>query len=50
MSKEMLGAQISSIHNLAFYQWLVKTAREKIEEGVFDQWKNKMVKKLVQRL
>tara|TARA_B100001093_G_C26854615_1_gene1026810 strand:+ start:707 stop:1837 length:1131 start_codon:yes stop_codon:yes gene_type:complete len=50
MSKEMLGAQISSIHNLAFYMWLVKSAREKIEEGVFDQWKNKMVKKLVQRL
>mgnify|MGYP006059944955 FL=1 len=50
MSKEMLGAQISSIHNLAFYIWLVKVAREKIEEGVFDQWKNKMVKKLVERL
>tara|TARA_B100001287_G_scaffold275587_1_gene283647 strand:+ start:16003 stop:17133 length:1131 start_codon:yes stop_codon:yes gene_type:complete len=50
VSKERLGAQIASIHNLSFYIWLVKRAREKIEEGVFNQWKNKMVKKLIQRL
>jgi len=49
-SKEMLGAQIASIHNLSFYLWLVKEARIKIEEGVFNEWKNKMVIKLVERL
>jgi queuine tRNA-ribosyltransferase len=50
MSKEMLGPQLASIHNLSFYLWLVKTAREKIEEGIFNDWKNIMVKKLVERL
>jgi queuine tRNA-ribosyltransferase len=50
ISKEMLGAQISSIHNLSFYIWLVKKAKEKIEEGIFQEWKNKMIKKLVVRL
>jgi len=50
VSREMLGAQIASIHNLSFYIWLVKKAREKINEGVFYQWKEKMVLKLVERL
>ena len=50
VSREMLGAQIASIHNLSFYIWLVKEAREKINEGVFYQWKEKMVLKLVERL
>ncbi len=50
MSKERLGSQIASIHNLSFYTWLVKKAREKIEGGVFNEWKNIMVKKLTQRL
>ena len=50
VSREMLGAQIASIHNLSFYIWLVKKAREKINEGVFCQWKEKMVPKLVERL
>lgn len=47
---ELLSAQIASIHNLAFYLWLVNTAREKIIEGTFVEWKDKMVKKLVERL
>jgi queuine tRNA-ribosyltransferase len=50
ISKEILGAQIASIHNLTFYLWLVKRARQKIEEGVFASWKNEMVKKLSSRL
>ncbi len=50
ISKEILGAQIASIHNLTFYLWLVKQARQKIEEGVFTTWKNEMVKKLSDRL
>ena len=50
ISKEILGAQIASIHNLTFYLWLVKQARIKIEEGTFVEWKNKMVKIVSQRL
>ena len=50
VSKEMLGAQIASIHNLAFYLWLVKEARLKIIEGNFGDWKNKMVKNISQKL
>ncbi len=50
ISKEILGAQIASIHNLTFYLWLVKQARQKIEEGIFLEWKNKIVKVVSQRL
>jgi queuine tRNA-ribosyltransferase len=50
ISKEILGAQIASIHNLTFYLWLVKEARTKIKEGIFTEWKNGMVKKVSQRL
>ncbi|MVZ61623.1 tRNA guanosine(34) transglycosylase Tgt [Sphingobacterium humi] len=49
-SQEILGAQIASLHNLHFYLWLVEQAREKIIEGTFYDWKNKMVKILGQRL
>jgi queuine tRNA-ribosyltransferase len=50
VNKEMLGAQIASIHNLAFYLELVKQAREKIKDGTFLLWKNIMVKQLNIRL
>jgi queuine tRNA-ribosyltransferase len=50
ISKEILGAQIASLHNLAFYLWLVKEARNKIMEGTFYEWKNKMIPQLSQRL
>ena len=50
ISKEMLGPQIASIHNLSFYLWLVNESRTKIEEGTFTEWKNKMVVKLAERL
>lgn len=50
ISGEMLGAQIASQHNLAFYLWLVKTAREKIVNGSFVSWKEEMVIKLKERL
>jgi queuine tRNA-ribosyltransferase len=50
ISKEILGAQIASIHNLSFYLWLVSEARTKIQEGTFATWKNSMVKKVSQRL
>ncbi len=47
---EMLGAQIASIQNLTFYLWLVKTAREKISEGTFSQWKSSVLQTLMRRL
>jgi queuine tRNA-ribosyltransferase len=50
MSGEHLGAQIASIHNLAFYLKLVGEARKKILDGEFGTWKNSMVKKLSERL
>jgi queuine tRNA-ribosyltransferase len=50
ISKEILGAQIASIHNLTFYLWLVRQARQKIEEGTFVEWKNRMVKVVSQRM
>lgn len=49
-SSEMLGAQIATLHNLHFYLWLVKQAREKILTGEFYEWKNKMVKVLGNKL
>ncbi|MEQ8477871.1 tRNA guanosine(34) transglycosylase Tgt [Fulvivirga sp.] len=50
MSKEILGAQIASIHNLTFYLWLVGEARTQIENGTFASWKNEMVEKVTRRL
>ena len=50
ISKELLGKQIASIHNLGFYLWLVREARNHILAGDFTDWKNKMVKQLDQRL
>ncbi|MTI39921.1 tRNA guanosine(34) transglycosylase Tgt [Fulvivirga lutimaris] len=50
MSKEILGAQIASIHNLTFYLWLVGEARTQIENGTFASWKNEMVEKVSRRL
>jgi len=49
-SGEMLGAQIATLHNLHFYLWLVKEAREKIIAGEFYNWKKIMVNRLGQRL
>jgi queuine tRNA-ribosyltransferase len=50
VSKELLGAQLASLHNLWFYLYLVKEARKHIVAGDFTDWKNKMVVKLAQRL
>ncbi|MEO6904511.1 MAG: tRNA guanosine(34) transglycosylase Tgt [Bacteroidia bacterium] len=49
-SQELLGAQIASIHNLAFYLWLVKEARNQIMTGTYRAWKNKMVIQMNNRL
>ncbi|TRW23121.1 tRNA guanosine(34) transglycosylase Tgt [Flavobacterium zepuense] len=49
-SNEYLGKQIATIHNLGFYMWLVREAREHIIAGDFYAWKEKMVKQMSQRL
>lgn len=49
-SKEILGAQIASQHNLTFYLWLVKQARAQIIAGTYGPWKTMMVEKLMRRL
>lgn len=49
-SGELLGLQIASIHNLAFYLWLVKEARKHIIAGDFSLWKSDMVRQLSNRL
>jgi queuine tRNA-ribosyltransferase len=49
-AKEILGLSIASIHNLAFYVWLVGEARNHILKGDFVPWKNELVPLLKQRL
>lgn len=49
-SKEILGLTIASVHNLAFYMWLVAEARRHIVDGNFSSWKGEMVVQLQQRL
>lgn len=50
VANEILGLQIASIHNLAFYLHLVKQARTHILQGDYNSWKNEMVPHLKQRL
>ena len=50
IADEMLASQIASIHNLSFFLSLMKEAREKIIDGSFKSWKEKMVGQLNQRL
>lgn len=47
---EILGLQICSVHNLAFYLWLVREAREHIQQGDFRSWKEATIKKITTRL
>ena len=49
-SEEILGAQVASLHNLAFYLWLVRQARTYIQSGNYVSWKNEMIVRLMQRL
>jgi queuine tRNA-ribosyltransferase len=50
MTGELLGLQIASIHNLAFYLWLTKEARKHIIEGNFSSWKINMLKQISNKL
>ena len=49
-SKEILGLTIASVHNLAFYNWLVAQARQHIISGDYFSWKNEKGEILKQRL
>lgn len=49
VANEYLGKQIATIHNLGFYLWLVRSARERILAGDFMAWKNTMVKQMDNR-
>lgn len=49
-AQEILGLTIASVHNLAFYIWLVKQARMQILQGNFLSWKNEMMEKIKRRL
>ena len=49
-ASELLAMQIASIHNLAFYLWLVGEARKHIIAGDFSTWKPMMVKRVTERL
>tara|TARA_B100000780_G_scaffold279157_1_gene256038 strand:- start:5197 stop:6327 length:1131 start_codon:yes stop_codon:yes gene_type:complete len=48
--KESVGRQIATIHNLAFYLWLVREARNQIIKGTFLAWKKIMVKQMDNKL
>jgi queuine tRNA-ribosyltransferase len=50
IADEILGLQIASIHNLAFYTWLMKEARKHIIEGDFGMWKASMLPKIKNRI
>lgn len=50
VADELLAMQIASVHNLAFYLWLVKEARRQIIAGTFAPWKEVMVKRVSTRL
>jgi len=49
-SKEILGLTIASVHNLAFYVWLVNQSRQHIGNGDFVSWKSQMISVLKTRL
>lgn len=50
IANEILAMQIASVHNLAFYLWLVGEARKHILNGTFPEWKREMVENVTRRL
>ncbi len=49
-AQELLALEIASIHNLAFYLWLVQNARKHIIAGDFSTWKSMMMRRVTNRL
>ncbi len=50
ISGEILASMIATVHNLGFYLWMMREAREKIVAGDFMSWKNRMVAQFMQRM
>ena len=50
IANELLAMQIASIHNLAFYLWLMGETRKHIIGGDFKTWKTSMVERVTRRL
>lgn len=50
IAQELLAMQIASIHNLAFYLWLVREAHKHIIAGDFKSWKTTMTERMTRRL
>jgi len=46
IAKEILALELASIHNLYFYLNLMRTAKQKILDGNFSEWKTKVINKL----
>ena len=49
-SNEILGLEISSLHNLSFYSWLIKSAKYHILYGNFVNWKCNIIKLIMQKI
>lgn len=50
ISQEILALEIASLHNLAFYLWLVGEARKHIVQGDFSKWKPQILEDITRRL
>ncbi len=50
LNKEILGSQLASFHNLNFYLWLVREAKNNILNDTFEQWKSKIIPKINTKL
>jgi queuine tRNA-ribosyltransferase len=50
IAQEILALQLATIHNIGFYLWLVKTARQKILDGSFRQWSKNLQQDMTKRL
>jgi len=50
VNDEILGMQLATLQNLAFYLWLVGEARRRIADGTFAVWKKNMVEKVSRKL
>ncbi len=50
LSNEMLGPQLATLQNLSLYSWLMREARQRIENGSFGGWWQRAARQLDQRL
>lgn len=49
-NSELLGLELTSIHNLTFYLWLMEQMRERIEDGTFNDWYRGMAEQVDQKI